>query len=66
MFGRLFADQKFSKNQTPQKTFQNLKNPPPERPNVDFGVILGAVLALIFDEILYFVRHSENHRNAYI
>ena len=38
--GRFFADQKFIKNQTSQKTSQNLKNRSPERPKLDFEAIL--------------------------
>ena len=38
IFCKLFADQKFIKNLTPQKPSQNLKNRTLGRPNVDFEV----------------------------
>ena len=54
----------------PSKTSQNLKNPTPERPKVDFEVILGPILASFFlplfwhgfliDFDVFFVRYS-NH-----
>ena len=64
--GGIAPRQQFIKNQNPQKVSPNLKKTPPERPNVDLGVIFGAILALIFDENLDFVVISENHPNAYI
>ena len=66
IFGRLFADQKLIKNQTPQKRIQNLKSRTPDRPNVDFGITFGVHLGIDVHEILDFVIISENHRNAYI
>ena len=40
IFGRLFANRKLHKNQTPQKRTQNLKSRTSDRPNVDFGSLL--------------------------
>ena len=61
IFGRLFAYQKFIKNQTPQKTSQNLKNPTPERPKLDFEVILAPFcppFSMPFRETSIFWEHA--------
>ena len=66
IFGRPFADQKFIKNKTPQKTAQSLKSRTPDRPNIDLGVTFGVHFGIDFHKILDFVIIRENHPNAYI
>ena len=48
-----FADQSYIKNQTSPKTS---KTQSPERPKLDFGIILGSLLPLVFD---VFSRNTE-------
>ena len=62
IFGRLFADKKFIKNQTPPKASQNLKHPPHERQNLDLGTICGAILASIFIKCSIFFEKGEKRR----
>ena len=64
IFGRPFADRKFIKNRTPQKSLPNRKNRIPEHRNVDFGIILGPVLASIFNDFSTFSKKRESLNNT--
>jgi hypothetical protein len=56
-FRLTFCTSKIHENPTPPKTPPNLKNPTPERPKLDFWMIFGPLLALIFHQKS---RHPEN------